>query len=151
MKKKYWFYAGLPALGLLLLGTGIASAHGFGGGMGMGMGFGNNLTPAQISANQQSMFQKEADILGISLDDVKTAWAKGENLQQLAQDHGITQAQLTQKIQDARIAEIKTQLQNLVSGGVITQAQADQRLQFMQNLQTNNKGRGHMGMMGLGF
>jgi len=87
------------------------------------------------------MFDNEAQILGISVDEVKNAWAQGKTMMQLAQEKGITEAQLQAKIKDARTAQLKIQLQTLVSSGVITQAQADQRLAYMQSQQTNVKGK----------
>jgi hypothetical protein len=56
-------------------------------------------------------------------------------------------------MQAARTAEMKTQLQNLVTKGVITQAQADKRLATMQTKSANKKdskrgGHGMKGMMG---
>lgn len=147
MKKKYIAYAALSALGISLAGVGIASAHGMGS-LGFGGFMGPSLTPDQIATAQQNQFQKIADLLGISADDVKNAWAKGENLQQIAQDHGVTAAQLQQKMKDVRTAQLKSQLDTLVQKGVITQAQADQRLQFVQNQAANMKGRmGHMGFL----
>jgi hypothetical protein len=141
--KKTWIYVLVPVLALSgVMAASLASAHGF-------WGLGSNLTPQQIADNQQTRFQKEADLLGISVDDVKNAWAKGESLQQLASDHGITNAQLQQKLLDARQQQLKDRLQTLVSQGVITQAQADQRLQFLQDNQNSLGGMmGRRGMMG---
>ncbi len=151
MKKKYLSLAVIPALALVLLGAGQASAHGW-------FGMGNNATPDEIAQSQQSMFQKEADLLGVSVDDVKNAWAQGKTLQQLAQEKGISQDQLKQKLADARKQQMSDHLKTLVDKGVITQAQADQRLQFMQQ-QAQNKNNamsgkgmgmhGGFGMMGL--
>lgn len=153
MRKKLIAYSALPVLGLGLLGvSSIASAHGFGGGMGIGLF--SNATPEQLATRQQDMFAREAQLLGISVDDVKVAWADGKTLQQLAQDHGITQDQLATRMKDAALAQLTTNLQDLVSQGIITQAQADKRLAFMQTQTANRKakgfarGRGHgMGMM----
>jgi ribosomal protein L19E len=47
---------------------------------------------------------------------------------------------LQQKIKDARLAQIKTQLQALVDKGVITQSQADKRLATVQAKKANVKG-----------
>lgn len=140
MKKKILMYAIIPALGFsALIGVGAASAHGF-------FGMFNNLTPEQIGTQQQTMFQQQADILGISVDDVKNAWAEGKSLKTLAEEKGITQEQLQAKMKEARLQQMKSNLQILVSQGVITQAQADKRLQFMQNESANGKGgRGHGG------
>lgn len=146
MSKKLLVYAALPVLGLGLLGmTGVASAHGFGG---FGFGMFGNATPDQIASRQDTMFQQQASLLGISVDDVKAAWAKGVSFTQLAQDHGITQDQLKQRTKDASLAQLKANLQALVDRGVITQTQADARLAFMQTQTANGKGkgRGH-GMM----
>ena len=148
MKKKLLAYGTLTALGLGILGVGTASAHGF---------FGMNLTPDQIASRQQEQFQKEATLLGISVEDVKNAWAQGKNLQKIADEHGITADQLAQKMKDARTAALKAQLQALVDKGIITQAQMNQRLTFLQNLpnkkggEMRGKGFGHGFGRGFGF
>jgi len=102
--KKLAVYALLPALGLL--GTaGVASAHGFGmGGLGGG-------TPEEFAVRQQTLFAEGASLLGVSVDEIKVAWAKGQNLQDLAIAKGITKDQLMQKMKDRRIAEHKANLQ----------------------------------------
>ena len=66
------------------------------------------------------------------MDEVKAAWAQGKTLFDLATAHNITKEQLAQKMKGERAGDIKTQLQALVTQGVITQAQADSRLAFMQ-------------------
>jgi len=143
-------YSIVPALGLAgIMGANFVSAHGFFGGL-------SSLTPDQTAEQQQTMFQNEANLLGISVDDVKNAWAQGKTLATIAEEHGITQDQLKQKMKDAKIAQLKSGLQMLVDKGVITQTQADQRLQSMQTrLESATGKRGHMGMMrwhgGFGF
>lgn len=149
MKRKYISYLVLPVMAFALLGVGTASAHGW-------FGMGSSATPEQMAQAQVSIFQQQANLLGVSVDEVKTAWAQGKSLQAQATEKGITQEQLKQKMQDARKQQIKTQLQALVTQGVITQAQADQRAAFIdqqiQNKQNGRIGRG-MGhrMMGFGF
>lgn len=113
MRYKLLAYAALPVLGLGLLGMNVTSAHGFGF-------FGNSQSPDQIAQNQQVMFQNKADILGISVDDVKDGWAAGKSILQIAQEHGITQEQLQQKMKDAQAAAMKSKLQTLADKGVIT-------------------------------
>jgi len=139
MKKKYLAYAILPVMGLALLSAGTASANSLFGGFGMM----NSATPEQIVQNMQNQFNKEASLLGITVEDVKNAWAEGKTLQQIAQEHGITQDELKQKIADAQKQQLSDYLKNLVDNGVITQAQADKRLQFLQS-QTQKMGKhGH--------
>ena len=141
MKKQYALYAATPILALSLLGAGMVSAHGMGG-----WGFGSKATPQEMATNLSTRFQAEATLLGISVDEVKAAWALGKNVQQLAQEKGITKEQLQQKLKDQNTAQMTTQLKALVAAGVITQAQADQRLQFMNN-QTAKVGKHGRGMM----
>jgi hypothetical protein len=107
------------------------------------------MTPEQIVNRQQTMFQNEANMLGISIDDVKNGWAEGKSLLQIATDHGITKEQLQQKMKDAQTAQFKSQLDTLVSSGIITQAQADKRMAFISAQVANGNmhkefGRGMM-------
>ncbi len=148
MKNKLLLYAIFPVIGLGLLGFSAASAHGMFGGFG-GV---SNMTPEQIVTRQQTMFQNEANMLGLSVDIVKEGWAEGKSLLQIATDNGITKEALQQKMKDAQTAQLKSQLQTLVDQGVITQAQADKRMAFVSRQAANGKlnkgfGRGMMGMM----
>jgi hypothetical protein len=126
MKKKYIGYTLLPVLAVAFLGVNIASAHGFGFGM-------TKATPEEIVARQQEMFTHQANLLGISVDDVKNAWAKGQPISELAKEKGISEEQLRQKIAEQHKQQLQAHLQALVAGGVITQAQAENRLKFMES------------------
>ena len=142
MKHKIFAYSFAPVLGLSMFGANIASAHGLFGSF-------SNLTPDQIASQQQSMFQNEAAILGINVDDVKSACADGKTIEQLMTEKGITQDQVKARMKDNQIAQLKKQLQALVDKGVITQAQSDKRLQAMQaQIQNGTIRKSHMGMMG---
>jgi hypothetical protein len=140
MKKKLLAYAILPVLGLGILGAGVASAHSF------GFTGGTALTPDEIATRHQEMFQNQANLLGVGVDTIKAGWAEGKSILEIAEANGITAEQLQQRMKDVRLTEMKSHLSTLVSGGVITQAQADARLTFMQNRVEN--GAGKMGMMG---
>ncbi len=152
MNKKLLAVTALPVLGISLLGMGAASAHGLGfGGMGM---TGQTLSADEIATRQNTMFQNQATMLGVSVDDVKTAWASGKSLQDLMKEKGINEADVQKRMQDARTAELTTQLKALVDKGVITQAQADQRLSFIKTQDTNNpksKKNGRMFRRGFGM
>ena len=147
MKNKIMLHAFLPAmLGLGLMGAGAASANWF------GLFGGSSATPEQIATRQQTIFDQEAQILGVSVDDVKNAWADGKTFQQLAQEKGITQEQLQTKMKDLRTQQIKSQLQTLVGKGVITQDQMNKRLQFIQTQQSKSNGTMNRRFFrGLGF
>ncbi len=153
MKNKFKIvaYSAIPLVGLAMLSANIASAHGFDGFGGMfGAGANSSANSAEAATNLQARFQNEANLLGISVDDVKAGWAQGKTIQQIATEHNITIEQLQQKMKDQRLTNMKTHLQGLVSAGVITQAQADSRLSFMQSNFDNDKiGKGGKGMRGM--
>lgn len=133
---KSFKYVILPALALTLLGGGAAAeAHGLWG------GFKNNLSPQEQATRQSEMFQEKANMLGVSVDEIKNAWAQGKGLLDLAKEKGITAEQLKAKMQEARKQQIQEHLKVLVGQGVITQAQADQRLQFMESMAQKKPGQ----------
>ena len=113
----------LVSLGILsLAGVGIASAHGWLG----------DLSPEDLTARFQTMFEKKAEILGITVDEFKAGWAEGKTLKEIAEEQGITQEQLQERMREEREKHMRERLNTLVENGVITQEQADQRLNFMQ-------------------
>lgn len=152
MKNKLFAYTVFPALlGFGFLGASAVSACGLGG-WGWGFSFSNATTTADIIASRQTtLFQYEAQILGISIDDVKNAWADGKTMQQIMKEKNISQDQVNKNIKDYQIQQYKTQLQTLVSKGVITQAQADKRLQYMQNKIQNSDSKSWIRMFRKGF
>ncbi len=149
--KKIVAYSILPVLALGILGASSVSAHGLSGFGGFGIMAGKQLSADEIATQQQTMLTEQAAFLGIDVSKVKEAWAQGKSLKDLAAEHNISASQLKEKMETARTAQMKSHLQALVDKGVITQAQADQRLTTMQNAAKNGKGRGvHRGpgMMG---
>ncbi|MCX6744105.1 MAG: hypothetical protein NTX82_01115 [Candidatus Parcubacteria bacterium] len=110
-----------------ILAAGTAQAYG-------GFGFGHkNIDPATAAINFEAQMTDQANLLGISVDEMKADWAAGKTLSDIAKEKGITQDQLKVKMQAQREAEQKVWLQNLVAQGKITQAQADSRLKAMQD------------------
>ncbi|MEK7600348.1 MAG: hypothetical protein AAB463_00085 [Patescibacteria group bacterium] len=139
MKKNMLAYVIVPALGLsAIAGSGVASAHGLFGGFG-------SATSDEGIARQQEMFQSHATLLGISVDAVKNAWAEGTSFQELAKAQGITKEQLQAKMKAVRLEQMKAHLKALVDKGVITQAQADKRLQVMESIPQKGGRKGGMG------
>lgn len=110
------------------------------------------------STNLNDRFTQEAAMLGLTVDDIKNAWAEGKDIKTLAKEKGISEAALKVKMEAARDAEMKTKMQALVTAGTITQAQADKRLVTMKTKFANHKGGkgergdrgGFMNMMGFG-
>lgn len=144
-KRKILTYGSIFALAIFL-SSGVAKADAFWGG---------NLSVDERAEMQQKMFTEQANLLGISVDEVKNAWANGQNIFELAKAKGISEDTLKAKMDTLRAEKHKTQLQALVTKGVITQAQADARLKSMETMKEKmgdkkGKGRGMGHMMGMG-
>jgi ribosomal protein S20 len=150
MKHLVAAYAAVPVLGLGVLGAAPAMAQGLGG---FGpLGFFSSASADEIASRQNSVFTEQAQILGISVEDYKAAWAQGKSFQQIATDKGISQQDLAARLKTAAANRLKQQLQTLVDKGVITQAQADQRYSVMQTrMQSAQNGKGRMHGMGRGL
>lgn len=150
MKKYLIITSILGAAGVSLIGIQSASAHMGGGGM-FGFGFSNtSITPDQIAERQQAMFQEQATILGLTVDEVKNAWADGKSMKNIMAEKNISAEQVQIKIKEARLIQVKTQLKTLVEKGVITQAQADKRTKVAET-QTQNFKSKKMGRMMKGW
>jgi hypothetical protein len=89
--------------------------------------------------------QTVADLLGITVDDVRTAIQGGTTLADLATQHGKT----AQDVIDALVADATTHLDAEVKAGTITQAEADTRLtdatQRITDFVNNTQAAGPMG------
>lgn len=134
--RKILFYSLSVIILFGFLGANTALARGWFSGK-------NNWSPDEIVTRYQTMFENEAKILGISVDEYKAKWAEGKNFWEIAKELGLTKEQIQAKIKEMRMAEIKTQLQILVEKGIITQNQADQRLKTMENwLSQDKRGKG---------
>ena len=134
--KKILVYSFL-AIGLFsLLGVGIASAGWF--------GRFSDASPEEIAQHQETMFQTKANLLGISVDEMKNAWAGGKTLLEIAEEQGISQEQFQENMKEARQGRWQSHFQAMADNGVISQEQADQRLQFMEERMAD-------GQMGKGF
>ena len=142
-------------LAAVIAGVALAAASGsavFAHGWGFGLS--SNATPEEIAQQQTERFQEQASLLGATVNEVKDAWAKGQTLEELANTKGITDEQLQEKMQAARKTEMESRLKTLVEKGVVTQAQADQRLKVMEEHIASGDGSGKGmggGMHGMGM
>ena len=145
--KKIVLYSLIVASVLGIVATGISSAHGWFG----------NLSPEDLVAKFETMFQKKAEILGISVEDYKDGWAEGKTLKEIVEEQGITQEQFQERMIQEKEELMIEKLNTLVENRVITQEQADQKLSFMQEKFENMwSGEGfsecpHMKGWGMGF
>lgn len=138
-KTKLLKFAAVPVLAFSLMGAATTSAHGLFGFMAA------NATPDEIATDQTDAFNRESEILGLSVDDIKNAWAEGKDLRTLAQEKGISDDAIQAKMKELRTAEINARLKTLVEKGVITQTQADTRLAFEKKMLEEGPGRGFRG------
>lgn len=139
MKKKYLI---LSIITLALLGAGGALACGWGWFGGFG-----NIDPEKIAEREQTMFQNQSQILRINIEEVKEAWAEGKTMKEIMEERDISEEDVQARIKEMRLQEMRNYIQVLVDKGVITQSQADRRLETMENQFEN----GRIGKMGRGF
>jgi hypothetical protein len=90
------------------------------GGRGGGGGFQRGGGP-QLGAVKQAMLDAAAKALNITSAELQTQLRGGQTLAQLAQAHNTTE----QAVTTAALAAAKTQLDQVVAAGTLTQAQAD--------------------------
>jgi hypothetical protein len=142
MQKRKIIYTILPVVAIALMGgTGIASASGWFGGFGA-------LDPEQAAQKHQEQFQRQAELLGISVEAVKEGWSDGKGIKELAEENGITEEQLQEKFKEQRQTQMQAKIQAMVDQGIISQDQANRRLQFME--ENGGNGFGKMGRYGFG-
>ena len=147
--KKIMTLSAVAAVGLtgFVLVSNVASAQGFG--QGWLRGNGGMASMMSGGLNRGSMSQVMAQALGISQQDLQNQLASGRTMSDIIQAQGLTLDQFHQKMED----QMKAYLQTLVSQGTITQAQADQRMQFIEQMHDNHSTTGTgfgMGMMNHG-
>lgn len=119
----------VPVLGIAILSTSGAFAFGVGG-------WGQQ-DPADVAQRQQAMFEHQATMLGIGVDDIKNAWAEGKTTKDLIDEYGIDEEALRARMQAQHRQQFQERLTILVEQGVITQEQANERTQSMQTMQEN--------------
>lgn len=99
--------------------------------------------------HHEDYLQTAAEILGISSADLKARLEKGETLNQIVQEKGLDPAQFSTQMQEKMLAAGKQKLDEAVKQGKLTQAQADQIWEKMQQrpgkgekkwIQRNGKG-----------
>ncbi len=142
MNKKILFSA--LALSLLFtLGVNSALAQGWFHGR-------ENFDPEKIVDRQTEMFENQANLLGISVDQMKEYWSAGKNLKEIATELNISDEDLRLKMQEGQKERMREGFNALVENGVITQKQADSRLTFTQDRMNNLDGQiGKFGKRGL--
>jgi hypothetical protein len=129
MKVKYLLYGIIPTL---LLGVGISSAtaHGM-------FGWRGQADPAAMAVEQTQRFEHQAEVLGVSVEQVKEYWTKGMSPRDIIEELDLDETAIQNRMREIRQTNMKEHLQVLVDQGVLTQAQADTRLEFMSSHEPN--------------
>lgn len=122
-------------------GEQMGRGQGMGMGMGRGQGMGNGAAMgAQFSMN---MLELIADALGLTVDELQTATIEGKSVVNLAGEKGIAVEELVAKMVEAR----KTELEQLVKDGTLTETQMKTMLANMEAMLENAVERGMVGPM----
>jgi ribosomal protein S20 len=103
-----------------------------------GKGFGG----PRVAGVKQAMFDAAASTLNLSTDELTTRLRNGDTLTAIAQAQGTTE----QAVIDAALAAARTQLDQAVTAGTLTQAQADAIYSDLQSRGADlltHRGRGH--------
>ena len=138
--KKILLYS-LLAVGVVgLVGASAVSAQGFFHNRGM------NSEGGEAKGGYENMLQAKADVLGLDVEDLKAAKEKGQTFQEIAENQGLSidelRAQMQEKKQELRAQKIqgmKARLAQLVADEKITQEQANEKLEWLENSEGKGK------------
>jgi hypothetical protein len=117
--------SGIAAVAAVGLGLFAVSSRAYAYGPGMG-GNGQGLGFTQ-------MLEQKAKIIKTTVTDLKTQLSQGKTFYQIATEKGISK----ESMQDQMETYQKARLQKMVDAGLITKAQMDERLTFMETRQKN--------------
>jgi|AACY02.8.fsa_nt_gi hypothetical protein len=110
----------LTALGLMGVTAATVSAHGIGLA-------GERLNHAE-QPSQQEVLQYKAEVLGISVEDYKTACEDGKTFRELATELGVSREDMHAR----KLILAHEKLQAQVNAGEITQVEADEMLERIE-------------------
>ena len=102
----------------------------------------------------QPELEAAAKVLGMTTDELSTALQSGKTLEQLAQDANVDVQDVKDAIQAAHVTEMRSRIQQAVTDGTITQANADWLLEGLDKGFIGVPGAfgfGHGGPHGPGF
>ena len=135
---KKFLICALLTVGILgLVGAGTVSAHGWFGGCDNGQ-FINQ------EERHENMIQTKAEILGLNIDELNAAKEQGKCFHEIIEEQDLTMEQFRERMKELKSEQRQNRLNQFVTEGKITQEQADERLEAMNNRFEN-------GEMGKGF
>lgn len=107
-----------------------------------------NANPEIYSQQLQNKFEYWSQISGIDINKIKNYWAQGKTFREMLDLEKVDLNNVQERNREYRLNQLKTNLQEMVKKGIITQEQANQRLEFYnKKLQTNYGfyGKGNFG------
>lgn len=122
MKKKILFLVLIFGL-LVMVGANSALARGW-------FSNGSELNSEELVNKHQEMFLKKANLLGITPEAMKEYWSQGKDLREIANEMGLSLEDLEIKMKEKRESQMRERMSFLVEKGLITQEQAEKRLNF---------------------
>ena len=132
--------------GRLAATPGSGANNSYGPGMMGGRGGWSMMGSAGYGPMRQFMVDALAKELGMTSADVQTALQSGKTPYQLAQEKGLTPAQISDLMQKMHDEALK----QAVAAGALTQEQADWMDQHMEQMWSNGLGPGFSGCPGMG-
>jgi hypothetical protein len=133
--KKLALYS-LLALSLFsLAGTGVAYAKGPNNATTNGNNQGNK------GYGYENMLSSKAEVLGISIDELKASLAEGKTFLEIAEAQGLT----SEDLHEAMSAQAESRINQRVANGTLTQEQADELLANTAERQGDCTGEGPIG------
>lgn len=90
------------------------------------------LSIQELEARRDQMLEKQAGFLGLTVEELRAKLEAGQKLPEIAQELGITKEQAMEQKREQRQEMMRQRIGQLVEDGKITQEQADERMQKMQ-------------------
>jgi hypothetical protein len=129
--KKYLTMGTLALALFAIAGAGSASASEW---------FGRNkldFDAETMAERQEEMFEQQAERLGTSVEDIKEYWAEGMTMREIMEDLGIDEEEFREERMEDQKERQEELLDALVEEGVITEEQAEQRLESLEERDAN--------------
>ncbi len=124
---KLFAYALLSATAITLIGSGIVYAQGP-----QSWFWAQEIAEDSIVKHQE-ILEHKAQIMGISTEEMQENWQENKRFGKFAEDYGLDREEIMEKMAEARRNNLQERLKALIESGVISQEQADQRMEAMQD------------------
>jgi len=80
-------------------------------------------------SGHERMLEAKSEVLGVSTDELQQQLDSGKTFPEIVEESGMSFLDFHNKMKEVRLAQLEDHLQELVSDGILTQAEADARLE----------------------